>query len=241
MPARRIWVGCSGWNYPDWLGAFYPPEVPRRAWLSYYSSVFGTVELNFSFYRLPLEKTLARWNLEGGGTLWSCKVSRYITHIKRLRDCAAALDTFFTRMSALERRGPALFQLPPSLRYDPGLFRDFAALLPRGWRCAVEPRHESWFTGGFLDSLASRNIALCVSDTAGRYPYREAVTADFAYLRLHGHERLYESLYSEKELAAWARKLRGWGRETFVYFDNTMGGNAPANARRLGEIVSRPG
>lgn len=234
---EKIWIGCSGWNYPDWAGVFYPPAVPRRDWLKHYAGRFDSVELNFSFYRLPLEKTLLKWNLQGGGLLWAVKASRYITHIKRLRDCAEAVRTFVGRLGLLNNLGPVLLQLPPSLKFDRAVFRDFASLLPGELRCAVEPRHGSWFTKEFFGELEKRNIALCVSDTAGRYPYCEAVTADFVYVRLHGHTMLYRSSYPPRELAAWARKLKAWKREAFVYFDNTMDGNAPANAETLKKML----
>lgn len=238
---EKFRIGCSGWNYPDWTGGFYPPEIPRKDWLKHYASVFNSVELNYSFYRLPLEKTLLKWNRESGALLWAVKASRYITHIKRLKDCADALNTFAGRLRLLDHLGPVLLQFPPNLKFDRALFRDFASVLPRGLRYTVEPRHESWFTGEFLDELERRGIALCVSDTAGRFPYYEAVTADFVYVRLHGRKRLYESLYSVPELSAWARKLKAWQREAFVYFDNTLGGNAPINAMRLKKILCGPG
>lgn len=190
---EKIWIGCSGWNYPEWAGVFYPPDIPRRDWLKHYASRFDSVELNFSFYRLPSEKTLLKWNVQGGGLLWAVKASRYITHIKRLRDCAEAVRTFAGRLSLFNNLGPVLLQLPPGLKFDRAVFRDFASLLPGDLRCTVEPRHESWFTKEFFGELEKRNIALCVSDTAGRYPYCEAVTADFVYVRLHGHTMLYQS------------------------------------------------
>lgn len=238
---KKIWIGCSGWNYPDWGGGFYPPEVPRKDWLRHYASFFDSVELNYSFYHLPLEKTLLKWNQEGGGLLWAVKASRYITHIKRLKNCAEALNTFAGRLRLLKNLGPVLLQLPPNLKFDRAVFRDFAAVLPGGLRYTVEPRHESWFNKEFLDELGDRGMALCVSDTAGKYPYCEAVTADFAYVRLHGSRRLYESLYSTAELSAWARRLKAWKREAFVYFDNTMGGNAPKNAAQLKRLLRGPG
>lgn len=237
MDGAKIRIGCSGWNYPDWAGCFYPPEVPHRCWLGHYASVFGTVELNYSFYHLPLEKTLLKWNIEAGGLLWSVKASRYITHIKRLKGCVGAVETFAGRLRLLDNLGPVLFQLPPNLKFDRAVFRDFCAVLPGDLRYTVEPRHESWFNNEFLGDLEARGIALCVSDTAGKYPYMEAVTADFAYVRLHGHKRLYESLYSRGELSAWARRLKAWKRETFVYFDNTMGGNVPRNAAQLMRLL----
>lgn len=238
---EKVWIGCSGWNYPDWAGSFYPPGTPRKDWLKYYASVFNSVELNYSFYHLPPEKTLLKWNQESGGLLWAVKASKYITHIKRLKDCAEALNTFTGRLGLLKNLGPVLLQLPPNLKFDRAAFRDFASILPKGPRYTVEPRHESWFKKEFLGELEKRSIALCVSDTAGKYPYCEAVTADFVYMRLHGRTQLYRSLYSAGELAAWARRLKAWKREAFVYFDNTMDGNAPKNAAQLKGLLCGPG
>ena len=237
---EKIWIGCAGWAYPDWAGSFYPPDMPRKDWLKYYASVFNSVELNYSFYHLPLEKTLLKWNQESGGLLWAVKASKYITHIKRLKDCAEALSTFTGRLGLLKNLGPVLLQLPPNLKFDRAAFGDFTSILPKGLRYTVEPRHESWFTKEFLGELEKRNIALCVSDTAGKYPYCEAVTAAFVYVRLHGHKQLYRSLYSAGELAAWVRRLKTWKREVFVYFDNTMDGNAPKNAAQLKGLLCRP-
>jgi len=237
MPDIRI--GCSGWNYPDWGGRFYPAGLPRKDWLRLYASVFDTVELNYSFYHLPLEATLRRWREEAGaGLAWSVKASRFITHVKRLRDAAGPVRTFLERLSLVSPRGPVLFQLPPSLKSDPGLLASFLDFLPAGRRYAMEFRHASWLARPCLDQLRRAGVAFCVSDTAGRYPCREELTADFAYVRLHGHERLYESPYTRSQLKAWARKVRRWDVDAFVYFDNTIGANAAANAREMKELLA---
>jgi uncharacterized protein YecE (DUF72 family) len=131
-----------------------------------------------------------------------------------------------------------LFQLPPSLPYDAQLFSHFAGLLHGVNQAVVEVRHPSWLNDGFFEQLQTHGIALCLSDTAGRYPYAEVVTASFVYIRLHGSRKLYASCYSEEELQRWAEKILGWQKPTYVYFDNDFEAYAPENARRLREILN---
>jgi uncharacterized protein YecE (DUF72 family) len=236
----KIFTGTSGWNYSHWAGVFYPSDRPKSKWLEFYTKNFSTVEVNATFYRLPKEKTFEGWRDHTPGEfLWSVKASRYITHIKRLNDVREPLDRFFNAVEPLkEKLGPVLFQLPPSLSFDAKIFAHFCRQLKPDHLYTVEVRHPSWIDDDAFRIMRDHNIALCISDTAGRYPYYEAVTADFIYIRLHGSERLYESLYSEAELQAWAEKLKNWKKDTFIYFDNDFNGNAPKNARRLKEILS---
>lgn len=232
----RPWrVGTSGWTYGHWRGRFYPPELPGSRWLDHYAAHFDTVECNATFYRLPVAKTFENWRERTPeGFLWAVKASRLITHVRRLRDVEEPLQVFFSRVVLLgEKLGPVLFQLPPSLRYDGALFSDFAPLLAPLPMAAIEVRHTSWITDRFFDQLQSHRLAFCISDTAGRYPYHEAVTADFVYIRLHGSQKLYASSYTDAELALWAGKIRTWNRTTFIYFDNDFEGHAVSNALQL--------
>ncbi|GAG05292.1 unnamed protein product, partial [marine sediment metagenome] len=216
-----------------------PPGLPGNKWLSFYISKFGTVELNYSFYRLPGEAVVRSWK---GQTpkdfLWSVKASRYITHIKRLKDAAGPVKLFLGRLSKLAgRSGPVLFQLPPNLPFNAKLLEDFLAALPKKHRYTLEVRHPSWICRECMRSLREHNIAFCISDTAGKFPYLEEITADFIYIRLHGHKKLYRSLYTAGEMKEWADKIAGWKKDAYVYFDNTMGCNAVKNALQLKKLL----
>jgi len=234
-------IGTSGWSYDHWRQVFYPEDCPKSQWLAFYTSHFTTVELNASFYRLPAVGTFENWRRNTPAHfIWAVKASRYITHIKRLHEPADSLARFFDAARLLkEKLGPILFQLPPSLAFDEHRAREFCkALAIYTHRCTLEVRHASWLADKPLAMLSDFNIALCISDTAGRYPYCDALTADFVYVRLHGSRQLYGSNYCENELVAWAEKIRAWNRDAYVYFDNDFRGYAPQNALRLKELLT---
>jgi uncharacterized protein YecE (DUF72 family) len=236
----KVFIGTSGWNYDHWKGAFYPDNLPKARWLQRYAEIFSTVEVNATFYRTMRASTFEKWS-QGtpDGFLWAVKASRYITHIKRLADVKGSLETFLKSLEPLkDKLGPILFQLPPSLSFDKGLFDAFSSLLPADRRYTIEARHASWSREIALRSLKDHGIAWCISDTAGRYVYLEALTSTFTYIRLHGSTKLYASCYSEQELQAWAAKIRSFGVDAYIYFDNDFMGYAPMNAMRLHEILS---
>lgn len=235
-----VCIGTSGWNYDHWKGPFYPEGTPKRCWLEFYSRHFSTVEVNATFYRQMKPSTYEKWRESTPrGFCWSLKANRFITHIKRLHDVQEPLDLFFSSLSPLkEKLGPILFQLPPSLVFDEDLLTTFLDQLPRQNRYAIEPRNKTWVSERVFSCLEQRGIAWCISDTAGRYPCCEEITAEFVYIRLHGSKKLYASCYSEKELAAWAAKIIDWGRDTYVYFDNDFMGYAPENASRLKALIA---
>lgn len=238
----QIFIGTSGWNYKHWKGIFYDADCPKSQWLDFYARYFSTVEVNATFYRLPSPETFENWRLRTPDNfLWAVKASRYITHVKRLREPDDSLARFFGVARFLkEKLGPVLFQLPPSLVFDEREAAKFCrSVVPYNHRCVMEVRHPSWLEDTALALLEKSNIALCVSDTAGRYPYCEAIPADFVYIRLHGSRKLYASDYTEEELTAWARKIEKWDRDTYLYFDNDFEGYAPKNAIRLKEILAR--
>lgn len=235
----QIFIGTSGWNYGHWRGAFYPENLAKTRWLLHYSEIFSTVEVNATFYRQMRPSTFEKWR-EGtpGGFLWAVKASRFITHIRRLHEVKEPLKTFMESLRPLgEKLGPVLFQLPPSLTFDKDFLQSFCSLLPQDKRYTIEARHKSWMSDNALSCLKDFCIAWCISDTAGRYPYLETVTADFVYIRLHGSKRLYASCYTEDELKAWAAKIHAWGLDTYVYFDNDFMAYAPMNALRLKELI----
>ncbi len=236
----RIFLGTSGWNYPHWAGVFYPERAPRSKWLQLYGEHFDTVEVNATFYRLPKPETFEKWRRgTPEGFLWAVKASRYITHVKKMRDTRDPLNRFLDAAELLEQKlGPVLFQLPPFLAFDGVIFRDFCAELEkRRHRYALEVRHGSWLADEALGIMRDCNIALCIADTAGRFPYHEHLTADFTYIRLHGSRQLYASSYSDVELQDWAKKIRAWDRDTYLYFDNDYEGNAPRNALQLKTLL----
>ncbi|MBW1960850.1 MAG: DUF72 domain-containing protein [Deltaproteobacteria bacterium] len=190
---RRI--GTSGWNYEHWKDRFYPSGLAKSKWLNFYTEHFDTVEVNATFYRLPKPKTFDNWyEKTPDNFLWAVKGSRYITHIQRLKDTAESLERLYQSVERLkEKAGPILFQLPPSFTFDERILKAFCKELNPAFRHALEVRHESWIDEVVFQILKENNIALCISDSAGRFPYCEAITADFVYIRLHGSKKLYAS------------------------------------------------
>ena len=237
---KEIRIGTSGWTYPHWQKRFYPDDWPKSRWLEYYVQHFDTVELNATFYRLPKPQTFRNWNARTPGDfLWALKANKYITHTKRLNDPEEPIERFYSAASGLEEKtGPILFQLPPSLAFEDKAFQRFCRSLKPSYRHTLEVRHPSWLCDRVYAILAQHNIAFCIADTAGRYPYDEVLTADFVYVRLHGSKKLYASDYSEEELQVWAGKIKAWGKDTYLYFDNDFSGYAVKNARRLKQILN---
>ncbi len=238
--SNRIYIGTSGWNYDHWKEVFYERGYPKSKWLQFYAKHFSSVEVNATFYRSMHAKTFEKWhNNTPAGFKWAVKANRYITHIKRLNNVAEPLERFFDDVKALkEKLGPILFQLPPTLAFNEVVFHAFCKELPDNRRYTLEARHPSWLGEKALASLKTHHIALCISDTAGRYPYLEAVTSNFIYIRLHGSKELYASEYSEDELNNWAKKIKQWNKDTYVYFDNDAEGHAPKNALRLKQLLA---
>jgi uncharacterized protein YecE (DUF72 family) len=235
MSALRI--GCSGWTYKDWTGPFYPPGTKDRERLEYYATRFDTAELNASFYRLPSEAMVEGWARRApAGFLFAWKVSRFITHNKKLKDCEDSVDLVFGRMAPLgDKLGPALVQLPPMLRRDDDRLARFLDLLPKGRRCTVEFRHPSWYDPAVFAILADHDAALCISDHHSA-PSPWELTASWAYVRGHGPGGRYRGRYPPAELADWATRLTGWrrqGRDVFTYFDNDIKSAAPLDALAL--------
>lgn len=240
----RIRIGISGWTYAPWRGGtFYPEGLPQKRELEHASRQVSSIEINGSFHSLQKPASYRRWHAATPEDfVFAVKGSRFITHVKRLRDVEGALANFFASGLLLlkEKLGPLLWQLPPNLRYDPALLETFFKLLPRDThaaaalarrhdsfldgrssarapgnrpiRHAIEVRHASFQQRDFVKLLRKHRIALVVADTAGKWPLMEDVTADFLYLRLHGDAELYVSGYSDAALKAWAHKIRIWHR-----------------------------
>lgn len=239
----RIRVGTSGWAYPHWRGPFYPADTRSGQELPRYCEWFDSVEVNLSFYRLPLPQLIAAWHdTTPPDFVFAMKAGRYITHRLKLRDAAEGLVNYIRRAVLLRTKlGPILFQLPPALGCDLDVLEGFLDLLPRPLRFAFEFRHPSWFCDGVYELLARHWCALTIADTPD-YPIAFEVTAEFVYVRLHGHTALYQSAYSEGELEQWAARAREWsatGRDVYVYFDNDFLARAPRDALRLRAILGQ--
>jgi uncharacterized protein YecE (DUF72 family) len=243
-----IRVGCSGWNYHHWRnGVFYPPRCAARRWLGFYARHFDTVEVNATFYRLPRESSVARWVAETPADFcFALKVSRYITHVKRLRDIEPNLALLYERLRPLlasPKLGPLLWQLPPTFRRDDERLASALAAFPRGQRHCVEFRHESWFVPEVATLLRKRNVALVIGDRPQVHGFQtHELTADFTVVRFHGGARGANGNYSHAELDEWAARLRAWGREVdvFAYFNNDWQGYAIENALYLKEQLGQP-
>jgi len=231
-----ILIGTSGFSYGHWRGVFYPPGVPRTRWLDYYAERFPTVELNVTFYRLPSEKAVLSWRRRAPeGFIYAAKLSRLITHLRRLHDADNELALFLSRVRLLgEHLGPILIQLPPNLKRDVELLDAFLAKCDPSLRWAVEFRDPSWFTDAVYAVLHRHGAALCIHDYLPNHPLR--VTAPFVYLRFHGIDHLYSGDYPDDVLRVWADRLRNWaahGLDGYAYFNNDVEGYAIKNARTL--------
>ena len=233
----KYFIGTSGWVYPHWRGTFYPQKLPQAQWLQYYAEHFPTVELNNSFYRLPTEQAFQSWHSRSPeGFRYSVKASRFITHVKRLKNVAEPVETFLSRARYLDDKlGPLLFQLPPGMQRDDERLESFLSMLPRRFRYVVEFRHESWLDDTVFDMLRRYNTGLCVFDMPG-LACPLLATADFAYVRFHGASGLYSSCYSDEELDSWALKIAELAKgrdEVYIYFNNDADGFAIQNAKTL--------
>jgi uncharacterized protein YecE (DUF72 family) len=245
----RVWIGTSGWTYSSWKGTFYPEDLPSRGYLEFYAREFASTEVNYSFYHLPRQSTYQKWAGQVPETfLFALKASRFITHVKRLVDVEEAWTTFVQNALALgSHLGPILLQCPPSLRCDR---RKLSAFLRRSQRpagqshplrLAFEFRHESWFTEEIYALIRQHNVALCIADSP-RYPRRDVLTADFAYLRFHGRTKLFASRYTDAELSEEAKRIRRYlrdGLDVYVYFNNDALGHAVENAKTLKCLVEK--
>lgn len=255
----RTWIGISGWTYAGWRGTFYPPGLPHRRELEYASRCFNSIEINGTFYRLQRPASFEHWRVQTPpGFRFAVKGSRFITHMKQLRDVHAPLANFLASgvLRLEEKLGPILWQFAPRRRLDLERFAAFLDMLPRNTgdasrlarghdarvsarasyaversrplRHAIEIRHESFLTPEFLDLLRRHDCALVFSDAASDWPYAEDVTAGFVYLRLHGADETYASGYDEAALDRWAARVAAW-----------VAGGEPADAVRTGPPARR--
>jgi uncharacterized protein YecE (DUF72 family) len=240
----EVRIGCSGWNYAHWRnGVFYPPRCPPRLWLQYYARFFDTVEVNATFYRLPTVKAVQRWiDQTPPDFLLTLKMSRYVTHIKRLRELGPSLGRFYERIEPLldsPKLGPMLWQLPPTFRRDDSRLASALERLPPGRHC-FEFRHPSWFVPDVLELLRAHRVALVIGDRPEVHEFQTRdLTASWTFVRFHSGTRGRRGNYSDSELREWAERIRSWPvEESFLYFNNDWEGFAPRNALRLRELLS---
>lgn len=235
---KPVRIGCSGWNYEDWRGGFYPQREPKRRWLELYARRFDTVEVNATFYRLPTRKATTAWAAQApDGFTFAVKASRYLTHIRRLADAREGIALFYERLEPLidaGRLGPVLWQLPEQFHRDDKRLGEWLEALPAGQH-AIEFRHRSWFAKPVMDALRSRQVALTIGDHPRRPFQTTDATAPWRYVRFHYGARGRSGNYSRTELERWARRIAAWRRsqQVWAYFNNDWRGYAPANARFL--------
>lgn len=236
-------IGTSGWHYKHWIGTYYPPKTAASKMLAYYYEQFDTVELNNTFYRLPTRTALENWrDSTPEGFCFAAKGSRFLTHMKKLKDPEQGLDRFFTAIDILEQKlGPILWQLPPNWALDVERLTHFLKALPTHHRYAFEFRNATWNVQEIYDLLARHRAGYCIYDLAGFQSPIE-VTTDLVYVRLHGPGGKYQGSYSEGALAEWAHRVGKWrqeGRAVYVYFDNDQAGYAAHNALTLKNLLER--
>jgi uncharacterized protein YecE (DUF72 family) len=235
----RVWVGTSGYNYPEWKGSFYPEKFPAAKMLPYYAERFTTVEINYTFYRVPNQKTLSGWDRETpSGFRLTLKAPKRITHIARLRDCADLLQYFQKTAATLgPKLGAILFQLPPYFRKDLSVLDEFVSLLAPGTCAAFEFRHASWMDAEVFARLKAANLALCVADSE-KFSTPVEITASYGYFRLR------DEGYTPADLARWAGVIRDSSahcEDVFVYFKHEEAGKGPQFARTLLDALAAGG
>lgn len=254
---NKLYIGTAGWVYPHWRKVFYPPSIKNGERLKYFSNIFKTAEINYSFYRLPQSAHYKRWYQETPDDfIFSLKASRFITHLKKLKDIADPWQTFLARAKPLkDKLGPILLQFPANVKLTPASYKkieDFLKLnkrkgllstpssLSSHFNLAFEFRHESWSDTRIIELFKKYNVALVSADSSN-YPQWDIITADFSYLRMHGSEELFSSNYSDKELKTLAKRIKDYqGKDltVYCYFNNDAQGFAPANAQRLMSLLS---
>ncbi|MBN2019402.1 MAG: DUF72 domain-containing protein [Sedimentisphaerales bacterium] len=240
-PGYEIRIGTSGWYYDHWRGRFYPENLPKSNWLSYYTQKFDTVEINNTFYHLPQEQTLKKWQSAAPADfLFAVKANRYITHIKKLKDTKEELQRFSERIELLKKHlGPVLYQLPPMLHKNLKLLGSFLELLPERHKSIFEFRHESWYSDETFKLLDEFNAGFCIHDLVGKLTPK-VITGNVIYIRFHGTSGRYAGNYSKPALSKWAKWIKENCRNVtavYAYFNNDALGHAVKNARTLKSLV----
>jgi uncharacterized protein YecE (DUF72 family) len=243
---KSVRIGCSGWNYPHWRERVYRKGLPPRRWLAHYATLFDTVEVNNTFYRLPTRSAVAAWVEETpAGFLFAVKASRFLTHMKRLTDMGQGVELFYERIEPLlesPKMGPVLWQLPERFHRNDERLAHALERLPPGRHC-FEFRHESWFVPDVYALLREHAVALVVGDSPTRPFQSYELTAGWTFVRFHHGRRGRNGNYSQRELEEWRARIDGWRRlvDVFAYFNNDWEGFAVRNGVALMRLLgSRP-
>jgi uncharacterized protein YecE (DUF72 family) len=234
-------IGTSGWSYKDWIKLFYPASLKQTEWLRFYAQTFKTTEINTSFYHTPAVTTTAGWKSKVPADFVFCpKMSRYLTHMKKLNDAEPVMQRFFDAFLPMKRKiGPVLVQLPAVVAWDKDKAENFYRICKTHYgyyRFAMEVRHQSWLEPASIDQMKKYNIAFVISQSGTGFPYAELITAQHIYVRFHGPEALYASGYPDKQLKQFASLFRKWkkeGHSVWAYFNNDIGGHAIRDAKQL--------
>ncbi|MFN2491503.1 MAG: DUF72 domain-containing protein [Pyrinomonadaceae bacterium] len=240
--AGELHIGTSGWHYKGWVGPFYPEKLPTKEMFGFYAQHFDTVEINNSFYRLPSDTTFDSWRDKSPPNFrFAVKASRFITHMKKLKEPETSTQKFFLGAERLEKKvGPILFQLPPRWSVNIQRMGDFLAALPQGHQYVFEFRDETWLVSEVYKLLRKYNAAFCIHDLSGEQTPLE-ITADFTYIRFHGPGKAkYAGSYSSQRLRKWANRINEWCKDqltVYAYFNNDIGGCAVRNASELKRLV----
>ena len=239
-----IHIGTSGWSYKHWKGLFYPDGLKEVEWLPYYSRFFNIAEINTSFYHMPKHQTVLNWLEKAPKDFLFCpKLSRYITHMKKLKDVEEPLHRFFEVFAPMQgQMGPVLVQLPPQLKWDYDRAERFYSGLKKEFKTfefVVEVRHLTWLHQDSLTQMARYHLGVVISQSGGVFPYTEMVTAQNVYIRFHGPGALYASPYSDEMLQEYAHKIKAWARQghtVWAFFNNDIHGYAFADAQKLQQL-----
>jgi len=243
----KIHIGTSGWSYKHWKGIFYPPKLKTTEWISFYCHHFNATEINGSFYKLPSAETVIEWKQKVPRDFVFCpKMSRFLTHMKKLNDPEEPLERFFGIFKPMQKMmGPVLLQLPGILKFNYDKAEHLYRLLHtryKKYEFVMEVRHSTWLEEKSLTLMAKYNIGLVISQSGEQFPYSEMITAKNIYIRFHGPKELYASSYSDKMLDEFASKFRKWqnqGHTLWVFFNNDIHGYAIKDAKRLLKLVNK--
>lgn len=245
MADKRIHIGTSGWSYKDWKGIFYPEKMKASDWLSFYAEHFDTTEINSSFYRMPTAETVLNWATKVPEGFTFCpKMSRFLTHMKKLNEPEEPLRRFFEVFAPIKPHlGPILLQLPPFLKYNPEKVVYFFELLKSqyaGYDFALEVRHNTWMSNEAIELMKQYDIAWVISQSGVGFPYAEHITSEHIYFRFHGPRKLYASSYPDETLKEYALKFKKWhkaGHTLWIYFNNDWYGYGINNANTLKKML----
>lgn len=239
----KQWIGCSGWQYPEWEGIFYPKNLPKSRWFEFYASKFNTVEINYSFYHFPSEKTYQRWLAQAPKNFrYSIKAHRVITHYKKFKNTKKLIQDFYAKAESLEDKlGQILFQLPETFQYSEENLETILSQLNSKKPNVIEFRHSSWFQNKVQKAFQQNHITVCSVD-APKLPRQVMSSGKIFYLRMHGKKSWYKGNYTTSNLRDWLSAIEQKKfQQIWIYFNNDIGGYAPKNALSLNRLLQTSG